>query len=289
MGWISPCIVIAKIFIQRLWLSGIQWDDELSKDLLVDCELYRNELKHLDKFQIPRWVFTYSTNLNVELHWFCDSSELSFAAVVYIRITNSDDVVKVSIITSKTKVAPIKQLLIPRFELCGAVLLAKLIREVAELLSIPKSQIHALTDSEIVLSWLNKHLSNWKTFIPNRVSEIMTHLDNDQWAHVQSRDNPADIASRGIKPVDLANYELWLQGPHWLQSHSVSYPRPTSLSTNLEEKTKKPLLVYLVNSSNDFFLWSKYSKLSKLLRVTAYCKRMFDIERVRQKNYSSDL
>lgn len=289
MGWISPCIVIAKIFIQKLWLSGIQWDEELPVNLLEDWQLFRNELKHLDKFQIPRWVFTHSTNLNVELHGFCDSSELSFAAVVYIRVTNSDDVIKVSLVTSKTKVAPIKQLSIPRLELCGAVLLAKLISEVAELLSIPKSQIHAWTDSEIVLSWLNKHPSNWKTFIANRVSEIMTHLDNNQWAHVFSRDNPADLASRGIKPIDLAQNELWLQGPHWLQSPTVLYPRPSNLSTKLEEKPKKPLLAHLVNSSNDLFLWSKYSKLSKLLRVTAYCKRLFNVDGVRQKNFSSDL
>lgn len=271
MGWISPCIITAKILIQKTWISGIKWDENLPIELLAEWQQYRRALANLKQLQIPRWIHTESTNHSVELHGFCDASELAYAAVVYIRVVNAKNQVKVHLITSKTKVSPIKQLSIPRLELCGAVLLAKLLNEVAEVLSISKSQLHAWTDSTIVLSWLNKHPSSWKTFIANRTSNILTHLDNDQWSHVKSHENPADISSRGMTPADLANSKLWFQGPVWLQDAVVFYSRPSDLATNLEEKHKKPILAHAIGQcqAGDLSLWSKYCCiLSKISRST---------------------
>ena len=78
-----------------------------------------------------------------------------------------------SLVMAKTKVAPIKRLTIPRLELCWAVILAKLIHQVAKILDIPTGRIYGWTDSLVVLSWLRGNPRRFKTFVGNRVSEIV--------------------------------------------------------------------------------------------------------------------
>ena len=84
-----------------------------------------------------------------QLHGFCDASELAYAGVIYLRMIDSNENFHISLIISKTKVAPIK-----RLELCGAQLLARLLFHVREALRIPIQNVYAWTDSTIVLSWL---------------------------------------------------------------------------------------------------------------------------------------
>ncbi|CAG9131779.1 unnamed protein product [Plutella xylostella] len=65
------------------------------------------------------------------LHGFCDASELGFAAVVYLRSSNQDGSVSVHLLMAKSKVAPLRtRPTIPKLELCGAVLLVKLLNHV---------------------------------------------------------------------------------------------------------------------------------------------------------------
>ncbi|XP_045490597.1 uncharacterized protein LOC123690703 [Pieris rapae] len=269
LGWIAPAIVKAKILIQKLWLSGIGWDQELPNNLLDYWTTYRVELLELTKFRLPRWIST-KVDVTLELHGFSDASNEAYAAVIYARVVDGSGNVHVHLITSKTKVAPIKQVCIPRLELCGAVLLAKLLQEVAEVLHVPKDKLHAWTDSTVVLAWLSSHPSRWKTFIANRVSEILDILDASQWSHVSSADNPADCASRGVTPSALLNMEMWRTGSPWLQNKVINYERKPILDTNLEEKGTK---VYHIVEEIELKLWTKYSSLRKLLRVLAYCNR----------------
>lgn len=93
--------------------------------------------------------------LTTEIHGFSDASEVAYAAVVYLRISDTFNRTHLSLVMSKSKVAPIKRLTIPRLELCGAQLLARLIHHIRQVLDIPLSHVHAWTDSTIVLNWLN--------------------------------------------------------------------------------------------------------------------------------------
>ncbi|XP_048004299.1 uncharacterized protein LOC125240447 [Leguminivora glycinivorella] len=255
LGWLAPCVITAKIFIQRLWLAGIGWDEEPPSDIVHDWLTYRDQLAYLIDFRIPRWLYTHKDDTLYELHGFCDASTAAYAAVVYLRVVDSTGNIKVALVTTKTRVSPVKQVSIPRLELCGAVLVTKLLIEVAEVMKIPKTHIRAWTDSTVVLAWLNKHPSSWKTFVANRVSEILTKTDSAQWSHVSTKENPADCASRGMQPSELMEHELWKLGPKFLHEKTINYSKPKDNDTNLEA------------------FWTKYSTLNKLTRVVAYCRR----------------
>ena len=152
----------------------------------------------------------------MELHGFCDASEQAYAAVISLRMKDLDGRTQVSLVTSKTKVAPIKRLTIPCLELCGAYLLAQLLHHVRQVFDLSLTQIYAWTDSNIVLSWLIGNHRRFNTYIPNRVSYIVELIAPDRWNHVRGTDNPADCASRGLFPVELLEYQIWWNGPNWL-------------------------------------------------------------------------
>lgn len=138
LGWITPCIIVAKVMIQKLWIAGIQWDEDVPKDLLEEWCTYRSQLQELTQVRIPRWCQTKGNDVHRELHGFCDASKTAYAAVVYLRVVDAEGQVKTSLLTAKSKVAPIKQVSIPRLELCGAELLTRLMLKVADVLNVKK-------------------------------------------------------------------------------------------------------------------------------------------------------
>ncbi|XP_045504512.1 uncharacterized protein LOC123701161 [Colias croceus] len=216
LGWIFLVAITAKVFIHRLWLSGIEWDEELPQQLLTDWLVYRYNLHKLTQFRLARCIHTSRHDIELELQDFCDASNRAFLAVVFLRSVGSNGNIHISLIASNTKVASVKQVSIPRLAWCGAVLLAKPLREVSVTLGVSKNNLHPWTDSSVVLAWLTRHLSRWKTFVGTRVSEMLTIMD--QWSHIQSKDNPADCASRGVSPMKLLVLESWMKGPSWLKN-----------------------------------------------------------------------
>lgn len=270
-GWLSPVIITAKIFIQKLWLCKKDWDDELPLDLVNQWTKYRDDLNNLQTIKLPRWLNLHSRNKVVEIHGFADASTTAYAAVIYLRIITEKNEVKINLIAAKTKVAPLKQISVPRLELCAAVLLARLLHEVRNILNIPKENIYAWTDSMVVLSWLQSPPNRWKTFIGNRVSEIIQHMDNHQWHHVKSLENPADPASRGISAQELRKNELWWFGPSWLREKYILYKKADIPQTELEEKNND---IKTLHQFNEVSIWERFSNLNKLKRVLAYCRRL---------------
>lgn len=136
---------------------------------------------------------------------------------MYLRVGEDSEVIWTHLITARTKVAPLKTQSVPRLELCGALLLARLIDQVINGLNLQTTAIYAWTDAQVVLGWLHSHASRWKPFVANRVAEVQRLLPAVHWRHVKTASNPADLATRGIPPADLQGAELWWSGPTWLR------------------------------------------------------------------------
>ena len=218
LGWFSPAIIKVKILFQRLWEMKVDWDDPVPSSVHEPWLQWRSELHLLSKRHIPRCYFPKDAHISIiQLHGFSDASESAYAGVVYLRMVDTEGRVHVSLVMSKTKVAPIKRLMIPRLELCGAHLLAQILHHTQELFHITPDNIFAWTDSTIVLGWLSGNPRRFKTYVGNRISGIMECVSPDRWNHVNGFENPADCASRGLFPSELLEHTLW-----WMvQSGSV--------------------------------------------------------------------
>lgn len=283
-GWLSPVIVTAKIMIQKLWLCNLGWDDELPAEVIEEWESYRDELQELQRVEITRWIKTTSRCKDIQLHGFSDASSLAIAAVVYARVVDEFEEVHISMLAAKTRVAPLKQLTIPRLELCAATLLAKLLHDLSDILKISMNKVYAWTDSMVVLSWLQSPPSRWQVFVGNRVSDITQQIDNDRWRHVMSGDNPADLASRGVKAGELSNNRLWWAGPAWLKVKEAEFTR-TQIIPHTDLETKKSFHVNH-NVLQATSIWERFSSLNKMRRVLAYCKRFIDYKNKHKREES---
>lgn len=270
-GWLAPVVITAKVMIQKLWLCSLGWDDELPQNLINDWVEYRDDLINLETVEVNRWLRISSRVKEVQLHGFADASSKAYAAVTYLKVVDEDDQIHVTIIASRTKVAPLKQISIPKLELCAAALLAELLHDVADLLNIAKENTYAWSDSMVVLAWLQSQPSRWRTFVANRVAEITRVLDNDKWRHVQSADNPADIATRGVKASNLASQDLWWTGPEWLRNEESKFTRQNIPETKIE---LKEVFHNKIQESEEEVIWERFSNITRMKRVLAYARRM---------------
>ncbi|UYV72012.1 hypothetical protein LAZ67_9001549, partial [Cordylochernes scorpioides] len=105
LGWLAPVLVTGKIMVQRLWITGLHWDDPMDESLIETWTNFRKELNFIGSLRIHRWLGLERNTQGVQLHGFGDASEDAYAAAVYIRIP-TDDGVSVKLLASKTKNLP---------------------------------------------------------------------------------------------------------------------------------------------------------------------------------------
>lgn len=79
---------------------------------------------------------------------------------------------------------------------------------VTKAINQPFFEVRAWVDSSVVLAWINGGASRWKTFVGNRVAEITTHLPAINWSYIASKQNPADLFSRGASDEQIQNNAL---------------------------------------------------------------------------------
>lgn len=212
IGLLTPVTTTLKRLMKYLWSIGVGWDATIPDEAVEIWTRYHKELPFIGSIHVPRQVTTKGARY--ELHGFCDSSEAAYAASVYLLTRAADGTTSVKLIMAKSKVAPEKTLSIPRLELCGALLLARLINYLrSNLKSLKIDVVTAWSDSTVTLIWIKTPTTRLKTFVANRVAQIQHMTQAEIWRHVPTALNPADCASRGLTPKELVNYSLWWNGP----------------------------------------------------------------------------
>lgn len=288
IGYLSPTILLAKVIIQDLWRSNIDWDEEIRDDhenglkLATTWNSFRKELPNVEKISIPRWIGTNATS-HKQLHGFADASQYAYGVAFYIRVENNDNIVQSHLVFSKTRVAPIRTATIPKLELCSAYLLAELLEDVRNAHGVAIDQCVLWSDSMVTLQWIAKSPAKLQTFQAQRVATIQEKTEGATWCHINTKDNPADLASRGVIASKLVSNQLWWHGPSWLLHPSDQWPKsrltiePKELEA-IEAAIKKPKIIAAAVTTGDIMiianengsLLAQYHSWTKLTRVTAY-------------------
>ena len=261
-----------KILYQQIWEGNLTWDEEIPQSCQAQHLTWREQLPLLTSKRLPRCYFRVDPPYqSLQLHGFSDASEKAYSAVVYVRTTYYDHPPVVSLVPSKTKVAPLKPLTIPRLELCGATLHSKLLTSVSTALDIPIKSVYACCDSTIVVAWLDGNPKRYRMFVGNRIASILKAIPPETWKHVPTLENPADCASRGMLPGELLDQTLWWEGPIWLMSDSVQTP----MQPSLRPLSTPELRVVTCNINVPVTPWieGRYASYHKIITVTAWCFR----------------
>ena len=115
LGWFTPAIVFVKILLQKLWELKLGWDDPIPDHLKVTWKRWTGELSSITEKPIPRKLFALSSEVvDLQLHGFSDTSMAAYGEVIYLRAHYTDASVTVTIISTKTRVAPLKKQTIPK-------------------------------------------------------------------------------------------------------------------------------------------------------------------------------
>lgn len=124
------------------------------------------------------------------------------------------------------------------------------------------------TDSTIVLAWLKTPSYLLKTFVVNRVAQILENTPNAIWRHVVSEENCADSGSRGRFSSDFISHPLWFLQPAWLHQPLANWPGSDLSHPSIEEIKPCNVETLVVQNLTNSII-SKYSTLNKLQRVVA--------------------
>ncbi|CAG7701925.1 unnamed protein product, partial [Allacma fusca] len=120
LGFLAPLIIKVRILFQCIWRSGLGWDDELTTQLNQKWLQWLDILKRIEEFSVDRCYHPLLLNAtNIQLHMFVDASLEAFACVGYLRIQIRGEIFT-AFVASKSKVAPLKALSVPRLELQAA-------------------------------------------------------------------------------------------------------------------------------------------------------------------------
>ncbi|XP_068726557.1 uncharacterized protein [Montipora capricornis] len=242
----TPFTIRAKMLLQELWQRGLQWEDWLDEDIADQWRSWKSKLSQLSCITIPHYFMgNIESTSSIELHGFGDPSLAAYGAAVYITCLGEARHASTHLVMSKSRVAPAKTVSLPRLELLAAVVNARLLKFVAESLTL-------------------------------KVDRVVCWTDSMHWKHCSGEENPADLLTRGLPAKVLDDSRLWWNGPCWLSSQCLPDQREllNELTASVEKERKhKQTRVCAGITMEPVIDPSRYEQWLTLLRVTAFLLR----------------
>ena len=233
LGFAAPFALKAKKLLQDLFKDEkLGWDDELPESYRNRWENWRSELPMLERILVPRCVkpIDFGEVKSRQVHVFSDASSVGYGSVAYLRLCDNEGRIHCSFLMGKARLAPIKAVTIPRLELTAATVSVRLGEIVKKELDESFDIVQYHTDSVTVLRYISNDQKRFQVFVANRVQTIRNLSDPSQWKYVDTKDNPADDASRGLDAKALKQQQRWLRGPEFLWQPEKDWPaQPSSL------------------------------------------------------------
>ena len=228
MGYCTPVTGRIKLDMCQITDLKLGWDDPLPQSLLEVWVSNLNDLQSLRNLQFNRsFIHPLAVSNKVELLVQVDASETIAMAVVHARTELPNGSFAARFVAAKSKLVHLNT--VPKGELKGAVLGASLAHVVRRSLGDRHIRTIFVTDSTIVLYWLNQDSRPLQTSVRNSVIEIRRLTDLKNWYHIDSKNNLADIGTRQAVISDLAAGTDWQEGNWWMK---LPFSRMPLLSLN---------------------------------------------------------
>ena len=280
LGFIQPFVLPIKRLLQDTCSDGLGWDETVSDEQKANWDKWMTQAPLLENVAVRRcYKPPACTVRSIQLHVFCDASLMGYGAAAYIRVLDIDGNAHLSLVMGKSRVTPVKSVSVPRLELTAAVIGVKLGRLITSELEFQFESVNYWTDSTTVLQYIANTTTRFKIFVANRLEVIHSASSPKQWRHVDTKKNPADIASRGLMPIDAEKAKLWFEGPPFLLRPKNQWPEQPKILSALaaddpELKSKVTVNLVLTDPSDVLHrLLTRYSSLIRLKKSVAWLLR----------------
>ncbi|XP_068233584.1 uncharacterized protein [Palaemon carinicauda] len=279
LGFLLPFTLKAKILLRDTVKCDFKlgWDDPLPSYLKEQwvsyfCELFGTETLYFERNVKP----TSAKGLPL-LVIFSDSSTNAYGAVAYARWELEFGAFESRLIVAKSRIAPSRQLSIPRLELCGAVIACRMRKAIEDEMTYKFSSVMHITDSSIVRAQIQKESYGFGTFVATRIAEVQSKSDPNEWWWIASGLNPADLLTRPQDPLNVAVVYPWKYGPEFMALPLEVWPISQSVNCELPDRIHVNLAQYSVHEETIIDA-SKFNNYMMLIAVTA---RIFNIVKVK--------
>ena len=273
LGGLAPFILLARKVMKETHIAGMGWKDKLPEPLIPEWHNWVEMTKKLDLVKYPRYV---PHNEDSEIHIFGDASAtMGYGIVVYVRTEVGRGKFVSNFLYAKSKINPKKEVTVPRLELMAALLCVETGQFIQRELGVKAEKIFCWSDPEITLWWIKKKPDLLVPFVANRVEKIQH--SQYPFSYINTKDNSADIASRGCTPEELM-MDQWIKGPWFLQEAKEKWPSyeiDYSKVDPFEGLKRQHVFVYTTlsycrgNNESIVEMHSYFSDYDSLLRKTA--------------------
>jgi hypothetical protein len=275
LGVVTPTMAEGKRIYREACDETKSWDIEVSQPLKQDWLKWTRQLRTV---KIPRSITKDIRKIKeVHLHIFADASNLACASATIAVVEHASGTVK-GLLTAKARISK-RNTSIPRLELISGHMAANMAKNVCKALKqLPIASITIWMDSTVALFWILNPARSWKTFVANRVRKIasITSEFNIKWKYCPSKENVADLGSRGAS-INRMESNGWYYGPDWLldqEKHPVQPNLNCTKDVNTECKPLKESVFQVVEKEPDEWdLLLERRSYWRTLRVTAWCLR----------------
>ncbi|XP_062556700.1 uncharacterized protein LOC134221526 [Armigeres subalbatus] len=198
----------------------------------------------------------------------------AYAAAAYFRIVDRGTV-RCTLVASKTKVAPLKQLSVPRLELQAAVIGTRLMKTIASSHTLRIKRKILWTDSNTVLAWLRADQRRFHQFVAFRVGEILESTDVNDWRKVPSKWNVSDEATKWGNGPDASEESRWLRGPSFLYQDEAEWPGHKEEEWSTAEEMRNIITIHRCSVTGTV-QFERFSKWERLVQAMGYVRRFLN-------------
>ncbi|GBL72537.1 hypothetical protein AVEN_127813-1 [Araneus ventricosus] len=200
---IAPFEVRIKCLLYEIWQRGMDWEEYLPEDLQHKWMGWCDEDGMLNEIVIPRNCLPCFGKQMTEVQVFCDSLPRAYGAVAYLRYFDITGKFRVSFFISKSRMAPLKTLTLPRFELVAVVIGFRVGEYLEGVYNKVVGEFVFWTDSLMALHWVRGNTKRWKQFMEDRVAEVQEKSNLRDWFYCPPVDNPVDLLTRDVSVENL--------------------------------------------------------------------------------------
>ena len=266
--WTSKFKVDMSLVVQH----NSDWDDLLPVDQFLDTWVENLELtQSLRDFRFQRSVFNYNVDVEhgVELIVCTDASQVLAATCVHARMKLLTGGYVVSLVAAKSKL--VSKPTVPKAELIACSMGSVLSHLVKLNFGDYVTKTTLVTDSVVALYWMHCDSRPLQTGVRNLVIECRRFTDLDDWNHIESALNLADIGTRPDSLPDIGSTSEWQMGKEWMRGKRDDMPIKNIDEITMDQTSKNEALKEMRSKESRGMVLANYAgKMTERFALSKY-------------------